>query len=169
MSISSAKNKVSFYMPPQDEERTRAAFRIMQPRNRTGTLSHLYTHAILAYVETLEAAYNGGEHFPDPGTPRAHEIFDRLRETDHSSWPTAQAHPSSDAPARRFVPLEHIQEVLSISRSQAYALVRTGDLRAIRVGGRNQWRVELTELESYIKRAYQAAAESLANDTDPQE
>ena len=64
----------------------------------------------------------------------------------------------------RFIPLEHVQEILSISRSQAYALVRSGDLRAIQVGGRGQWRVELTELEAYIERAYQAAAEAISND-----
>lgn len=54
----------------------------------------------------------------------------------------------------KFVPLEYIMDELSISRSQAYALVRTGDLRAIQVGGRGQWRISLDELEAYIERAY---------------
>ena len=67
---------------------------------------------------------------------------------------------------RRFVPLEHVETVLSISRSQAYALVRSGDLRAIRVGGRGQWRVELTELDAYIERAYADAQRHLASE-DP--
>ena len=34
-----------------------------------------------------------------------------------------------------FMPLEGVQEVLSISRSQAYALGRSGELRAIRAVG----------------------------------
>lgn len=55
---------------------------------------------------------------------------------------------------RRFLTLEHVREVLSISGSQAYALVRSGDLRAIQVGGRGQWRVETVELEAYIQRSY---------------
>lgn len=59
-------------------------------------------------------------------------------------------------PLPQFVPLEHVMEQLSISRSQAYALVRTGDLRAIQVGGRSQWRIDLAELEAYIERAYAA-------------
>lgn len=59
--------------------------------------------------------------------------------------------------SRQFVTLDEVQVVLSISRSQAYALVRTGDLRALRVGGRGQWRVELTELDAYIERCYQVA------------
>lgn len=55
---------------------------------------------------------------------------------------------------RRFVSLEDVREVLSISSAQAYALVRSGDLRAIQVGGRSQWRVETVELEAYIQRSY---------------
>ena len=57
----------------------------------------------------------------------------------------------------RFVPLSDVAETLSISASQAYALVRSGELRAIKVGGRGQWRVEVTELESYIERSYRRA------------
>lgn len=55
---------------------------------------------------------------------------------------------------RRFVTLEDVREVLAISSAQAYALVRSGDLRAIQVGGRGQWRVETVELEAYIQRSY---------------
>lgn len=55
---------------------------------------------------------------------------------------------------RRFMTLEDVREVLSISSSQAYALVRSGDLRAIRVGGRGQWGVECADLESFIQRSY---------------
>ncbi len=56
----------------------------------------------------------------------------------------------------RFLTLADIAEVLNISAAQAYALVRSGDLRAIKVGGRGQWRVEESELESYIERMYSA-------------
>lgn len=54
----------------------------------------------------------------------------------------------------RFLPLTTVAEMLSISGAQAYALVRTGELPAIKVGGRGQWRVEAAELESYIQRKY---------------
>lgn len=64
--------------------------------------------------------------------------------------------------AQRFVPLSDVAETLSISASQAYALVRSGDLPAIKVGGRGQWRVELTELDAYIERNYRSTAEQLA-------
>ncbi|MDN5820051.1 MAG: helix-turn-helix domain-containing protein [Brachybacterium sp.] len=61
----------------------------------------------------------------------------------------------------RFVPLSDVAEMLSISASQAYALVRSGELRAIKVGGRGQWRVETSEIESYIQRSYKATANYL--------
>lgn len=61
----------------------------------------------------------------------------------------------------RFVPLSDVAEMLSISASQAYALVRSGELRAIKVGGRGQWRVEVSEIESYIERSYAATARIL--------
>lgn len=54
---------------------------------------------------------------------------------------------------RRFVRLEEVRKILSVSRAQAYALVRTGELRAIRVGGRGQWRVEVVEIDAYIERS----------------
>jgi excisionase family DNA binding protein len=56
--------------------------------------------------------------------------------------------------APRFLQLTDVAEVLNISAAQAYALVRNGQLPAIKVGGRGQWRVEATELEAYIQRAY---------------
>jgi excisionase family DNA binding protein len=54
----------------------------------------------------------------------------------------------------RFLQLADVAEVLNISSAQAYALVRSGELPAIKVGGRGQWRVETAQLEAYIQRAY---------------
>ena len=56
--------------------------------------------------------------------------------------------------AKRFLQLADVAEILNISAAQTYALVRSGELRAIKIGGRGQWRVEETELESYIQRMY---------------
>ncbi len=61
----------------------------------------------------------------------------------------------SDAPGLpRFLQLADVADVLNISAAQAYALVRSGELPAIKVGGRGQWRVEAAELENYIQRLY---------------
>lgn len=56
--------------------------------------------------------------------------------------------------APRFLTLADVAEILNISAPQAYALVRSGDLPAIQIGGRLQWRVETEELERYIQRMY---------------
>ena len=54
----------------------------------------------------------------------------------------------------RFLQLADVAEELNISPRQAYALVNSGELPAIRVGGRGQWRIEASELEAYIERKY---------------
>lgn len=59
--------------------------------------------------------------------------------------------------AQRFLTLADVTEILNISSQQAYALVRSGELPAIQVGGvgkAGQWRVEVDQLESYIERMY---------------
>lgn len=61
--------------------------------------------------------------------------------------------------AQRFLTLADVAETLNISASQTYALVRSGDLPAIKIGGRGQWRVESTALEEYIARQYQQTRE----------
>jgi excisionase family DNA binding protein len=57
----------------------------------------------------------------------------------------------------RFLTLADVAETLNISGSQAYALVRTGELEAIKIGGRGQWRVEADKLEDFIRRMYDRA------------
>lgn len=54
----------------------------------------------------------------------------------------------------RFLTLADVAEVLNTSSAQVYALVRRGDLPAIKIGGRGQWRVESAQLEDYIQRMY---------------
>jgi hypothetical protein len=49
---------------------------------------------------------------------------------------------STPSPGPRFLRLTDFSEELNISASQTYALVRIGELPAIQIGGRNQWRVE---------------------------
>lgn len=54
----------------------------------------------------------------------------------------------------RFLTLADVAEVLNTSSAQVYALVRRGELPAIKIGGRGQWRVEASQLEAYIERMY---------------
>ena len=47
--------------------------------------------------------------------------------------------------------------------------MRSGELPAIKIGGRGEWRIEASELEAYIQRKYaesKALAESRLEDAD---
>ncbi|MDO8108599.1 helix-turn-helix domain-containing protein [Isoptericola sp. b441] len=66
----------------------------------------------------------------------------------------------------RFLKLPDVCEVLNISASQAYALVNSGDLPAIQIGGRNQWRVEADALEAYIQRMYAETRQRIERERD---
>lgn len=63
----------------------------------------------------------------------------------------------------RFLQLADVAEVLNTSAAQVYALVRSGELPAIKIGGRGQWRVEASELERYIERMYAQTREFVAS------
>ena len=54
----------------------------------------------------------------------------------------------------RFYVLADVAEQLNVTTVQVRALVQSGELPAIQVGGRGQWRIEATELEAYIQRKY---------------
>jgi excisionase family DNA binding protein len=62
---------------------------------------------------------------------------------------------TSAAQLGRFLTLGDTAELLNISANQAYALVRSGELPAIKVGASGQWRIERTVLESYIAAMYE--------------
>ena len=49
----------------------------------------------------------------------------------------------------RFLTLADVADVLNVTVRQVYALVRSGDLRGIQIGGRGQWRIEAVELEGH--------------------
>lgn len=66
----------------------------------------------------------------------------------------------------RFLTLADVGEVLNVTVRQVYALVRSGDLKGIQIGGRNQWRVEKDQLEDYIQRQYARAEQAVAEQND---
>jgi excisionase family DNA binding protein len=73
---------------------------------------------------------------------------------DPSSLP---AGPAGTEHARRFLTLPDVAEILATSVAQVRALVQSGELRHIQIGGRHQYRVEVVELENYIQRMYAKA------------
>ncbi|MFD1715667.1 helix-turn-helix domain-containing protein [Amnibacterium flavum] len=67
----------------------------------------------------------------------------------------------------RFLTLSDTADVLNVSLSQAYALVRSGELPAIKLGGNGHWRVEREQLEAYISAKYEESRRAaLFNQSD---
>ena len=62
----------------------------------------------------------------------------------------------------RFLTLSDVAELLNIAPAQVYTLVRAGELPAIKIGARGQWRVEDRALENYIAQLYSATADFVA-------
>jgi excisionase family DNA binding protein len=71
----------------------------------------------------------------------------------------------------RFLLLSDVAAELNVSDSQVYHMVRSGELPAIKVGGRGQWRVERARLEAYIEQKYAETADWVRsnplNDREP--
>lgn len=65
--------------------------------------------------------------------------------------------------------LVEVAEVLNVTERQVNALVRSGDLRGIKIGGRGIWRVEAVELEKYIQRQYDHTYAEGADPTDAED
>lgn len=59
----------------------------------------------------------------------------------------------------RFLQLSDVAAELNVSDAQVYHMVRSGELPAIKIGGRGVWRVERAQLEEYIARKYAETAE----------
>lgn len=68
--------------------------------------------------------------------------------------------PARELPVEpRFLLLSDVAAELNVSDSQVYHMVRSGELPAIKVGGRGQWRVERSQLEKYIADKYAETAQ----------
>lgn len=66
--------------------------------------------------------------------------------------------------------LEDVATYLSVSVPQVYALVRSGQLPAIKIGGRGVWRVDREQLDAYIARLHQETEEwAKAHPLNPRE
>lgn len=52
----------------------------------------------------------------------------------------------------RFLTLKQTAHYLNVSEPQVYALVRSGELSAVKIGGRGVWRVERRGLDEYLDR-----------------
>lgn len=74
-------------------------------------------------------------------------------------------HPFNGQPRPlRFLTLAQVAEELNTRQSTIRALIGSGELPAIQIGGRGQWRIERSRLEDYITAAYARAQSDIAHD-----
>ena len=64
----------------------------------------------------------------------------------------------------RFLTLTDVSETLNVTLAQTKSLVRSGELAAIKIGGRGAWRVEKSALEDYIDRMYSQTKDFIARE-----
>lgn len=62
----------------------------------------------------------------------------------------------------RFLTIGQVAEELAIGVPMVRALLKSGELRGIQIGGRDLWRVATKDLEDYIDQAYRVTAERIA-------
>lgn len=63
--------------------------------------------------------------------------------------------PSTEDSLGRFLTIADVAEQLAVSVDEVLQLVRSGELPAIRVGAKGQWRIERSALEGYIDDRYE--------------
>lgn len=69
--------------------------------------------------------------------------------------------------ARTFIPISSASELLGGTDDQTYALIRAGQLPAIQIGGRAQWRVETAELDAFTERTSRGPVDGAVRTLSP--
>lgn len=83
--------------------------------------------------------------------------------------PDNAGHPETSP---RFLRIRDVALELDTSETQVFALLRSGELAGIKIGGRGVWRVERSKFEEWIAERYRQAQKNLVDlpeslDDDP--
>ena len=62
---------------------------------------------------------------------------------------------SRGRPEPRLFTIADVAKYLSVSEAQVYSLVRSGQLPAVKLGGRGVWRIDRQRLDDYIERLHE--------------
>ncbi|ALV43222.1 excisionase [Pseudarthrobacter sulfonivorans] len=69
----------------------------------------------------------------------------------------------TDEPKKhRFLTISQTAEELNVNQNQIRALLSSGELRGIQVGGRGLWRIGANDIEDFIAETYRRTAERIA-------
>lgn len=62
----------------------------------------------------------------------------------------------------RFLTIEQVAQELNVGEPLIRAMLKTGELRGIQVGGRGVWRIGIVDLDAYIEEAYRRTTEKIS-------
>jgi excisionase family DNA binding protein len=63
--------------------------------------------------------------------------------------------PTEETIEPRLLTIADVARYLSVSEAQVYALVRSGQLPAVKLGGKGVWRIDRQRLDDYIERLHE--------------
>ena len=61
----------------------------------------------------------------------------------------------------KMLTLSEVREILNVGMPTLYALLSSGELRGVQLGGRRMWRVSEEDLAAYLERAYKETQERI--------
>lgn len=69
----------------------------------------------------------------------------------------------TDEPLRpvRFLTIEQVAQELNVGEPLIRAMLKSGELRGIQIGGRGAWRIGNEDLDAYVEAAYRRTAERI--------
>lgn len=79
------------------------------------------------------------------------------RPKDDEATPTTPSHRFS-----KFLTIDQVAEILNVNKPTIYALLRSGEMKGLRLGGRGVWRISENDLQAFLDAAYQETAERIA-------
>lgn len=65
--------------------------------------------------------------------------------------------PESSLPRRQFVTVAQVASLLALGEDDVLAILVSGELPAIKVGPRDEWRIEQSVLDGYLEAKYEEA------------
>lgn len=70
---------------------------------------------------------------------------------------------TDNEPKHRFLTVDQVAEELNVGTPLVRAMLKTGEMRGIQVGGRGLWRIGIADLQAYIETAYAKTAANIAS------
>lgn len=65
----------------------------------------------------------------------------------------------------KFLTIADVADYLNVSAGQVRTLIKNGEIPAIQVGGRGQWRIDEDKLDEYVQHGYELTRQKIDSKT----